>query len=310
MKILQKINIISLLLSFFVLASTGVIKFLAIYNIFNFEYEIISRYTFNILHDWSGIILVLFIIIHLLFKNQYFISHQVLNKKFLGVRILIWYLIVIFIAAGAVLALYVSKLDLSRNKVQQLAKSEVVEYQGEKLDSIVDLDNTGIKGTQYIEKESYSLEISGLVENSKNYSYDEVLELPKYSKVVELNCVVGWRATILWEGIKLIELLEQSNIKNEAKEVIFYAQDGYSTSLPLDYIRDKEIILAYKINDIVLPPEKGFPFQLVAEEKWGYKWIKWITKIELSDNADYKGTYENSGYSKSGDLDKPKREAN
>lgn len=134
------------------------------------------------------------------------------------------------------------------------------------------------------------------------------MELQKYSKVVELNCVVGWRATILWEGIKLIELLDKSNVQNEAKKVIFYAQDGYSTSLPLEYIKNKEILLAYKINGVMLPSEKGFPFQLVAENKWGYKWIKWITKIELSDDTEYKGTYESSGYSKDGDLDKPKRE--
>ena len=79
------------------------------------------------------------------------------------------------------------------------------------------------------------------------------MELQKYSKVVELNCVVGWRATILWEGIKLIELLDKSNVQNEAKKVIFYAQDGYSTSLPLEYIKNKEILLAYKINGVMLP---------------------------------------------------------
>ncbi len=48
--------------------------------------------------------------------------------------------------------------------------------------------------------------------------------------------------------------------------------------------------------------ERGFPFQLVAEQKWGYKWIKWITKIELSDNTNYKGFWENVGYNNNGDL--------
>lgn len=104
--------------------------------------------------------------------------------------------------------------------------------------------------------------------------------------------------------------MEKSNIQDEAKEVIFYAQDGYSTFPPLEYIRDKEILLAYKVNGVVLFSEKGFLFQLVAEQKWGYKWIKWITKIEPPDNAEYKGTYESSGYSKNGGLNKPKRDPN
>jgi DMSO/TMAO reductase YedYZ molybdopterin-dependent catalytic subunit len=56
------------------------------------------------------------------------------------------------------------------------------------------------------------------------------------------------------------------------------------------------------MNNVTLPVERGFPFQLVAESKWGYKWIKWVTEIELSDNLNYTGYWENKGYSNSGDL--------
>ena len=45
-----------------------------------------------------------------------------------------------------------------------------------------------------------------------------------------------------------------------------------------------------------------FPFQLVAESKWGYKWIKWITMIELSDDSGYRGYWESKGFSNTGDL--------
>ena len=48
--------------------------------------------------------------------------------------------------------------------------------------------------------------------------------------------------------------------------------------------------------------ERGFPFQLVAESKFGYKWIKWITTIELSANTDYLGYWESRGYPNDGDL--------
>lgn len=84
--------------------------------------------------------------------------------------------------------------------------------------------------------------------------------------------------------------------------VIFYAYDGYSTSLPLDYIINNKIMIAYEMNNVTLPPERGFPFQLVAESKWGYKWIKWITEIELSDNEDYRGYWESRGYPNDADL--------
>jgi DMSO/TMAO reductase YedYZ molybdopterin-dependent catalytic subunit len=86
--------------------------------------------------------------------------------------------------------------------------------------------------------------------------------------------------------------------------VIFHAYDGYTTSLPIDYFMDNDILIAYQMNGVVLPPERGFPFQLVAESKWGYKWIKWITEVEVSDNIGYMGYWEKRGYSNSGDLNK------
>ena len=124
-----------------------------------------------------------------------------------------------------------------------------------------------------------------------------------YKKVATLYCVEGWDAKILWEGILVRDLIGIDNIKPEAKTVIFHAQDGYTTSFPVDYIMDNDILLAYKMNEIILPAVRGFPFQLVAESKWGYKWIKWVTKIELSDDEDYQGFWESRGYNNEGDLD-------
>ena len=65
---------------------------------------------------------------------------------------------------------------------------------------------------------------------------------------------------------------------------------------------NRDIIMAYKMNNVTLPAERGFPFQPVAEEKWGYKWIKWIEKIQLTDDPKYRGFWEQRGYSNTGDL--------
>jgi DMSO/TMAO reductase YedYZ molybdopterin-dependent catalytic subunit len=84
--------------------------------------------------------------------------------------------------------------------------------------------------------------------------------------------------------------------------VIFYAADGYSTSLPLSYLINNNIIVAYKMNGVVIPPERGFPFQLVAESKYGYEWIKWITEIKVSDDANYLGYWESRGFPNDADV--------
>ena len=185
-----------------------------------------------------------------------------------------------------------------------LAPNEIREYEGVDLSSINAFRENSIKGPQAVDAESYTLGVTGLVADSANYTYDQVLNrYQHYKKVVILDCVEGWSVTILWEGVLVRDLLVEADPVAGAETVIFHAYDGYTTSLPLDYIMDNDILMAYKMNDVVLPPERGFPFQLVAESKWGYKWIKWITEIELSDDADYRGYWESRGYSNSADLD-------
>ena len=196
-------------------------------------------------------------------------------------------------------------VDMDTNKTEELEPVEIREYEGVKLSSIDAFRENSIKGPQEVDAESYVLRITGLVTNSKSYTYDEVVNNHQhYKKVVTLDCVEGWSVTILWEGLLVRDLLEEANPLANAKVVIFHAYDGYTTSLPIDYMMNNDIIMAYKMNDVTLPPERGFPFQLVAESKWGYKWIKWITEIELSDDVDYRGYWESRGYSNNADLDK------
>ena len=201
---------------------------------------------------------------------------------------------------------YVNIRFFSNKITTNLAAVEVADYNGEKLGSINDFRENSIKGVQYVDKSTYQLDILGLVSQPIKYSYDDILKLPTYQKVVTLNCVEGWSVKALWEGILVRDLLKNITIKPEAKTIIFYAADGYSTSFPLDYVLNNDIIMADKLNGVVLPPERGFPFQLVAEQKWGYKWIKWITKIELSSDTNYKGFWESRGYNNSGDLNNSK----
>ncbi len=187
--------------------------------------------------------------------------------------------------------------------------NEIRTYEGEKLSSINDFRENSIKGPQQVNINDYKLEISGLVAKPIKYTYDEIKNnFEKDKKVLTLHCVEGWSVKILWEGIKVGDIIKESVINEKANTVIFYAYDGYTTSLPLEYITKNDIMIAYKMNGVILPPERGFPFELVAEGKWGYKWIKWITKIELSDNEKYRGFWESRGYSNTADVNKDPRE--
>lgn len=191
----------------------------------------------------------------------------------------------------------------AKTSPKSLSPVEIKTYKGKQLSSINDFRENSIKGPQYIDKKRYRLAVKGLVAHPGSYSYGEVVDAHQhYEKAVTLNCVEGWSVTILWEGVLVRDLLRKAVPSAKAKSVIFRSHEGYSTSFPLSYIMDRPIMMAYKMNGVILPPERGFPFQLVAEDKWGYKWIKWITEIELSDDTQFRGYWESRGYSNGGDL--------
>jgi DMSO/TMAO reductase YedYZ molybdopterin-dependent catalytic subunit len=199
-----------------------------------------------------------------------------------------------------------SKMALPLTVVQEpvsshLPEAEIASYNGVSLTPLSEQGNNAIKGTQEINILTYRLHVTGLVENDLNMSYEQLLELPAYSELVYMPCVEGWGFPAKWTGFRVLDLLNLSGLKPSAKFVLFLTADGYSTSLPLDYLSENRILLAYGINDVTLPPERGFPLQLVAKNKYGYKWAKWITSIEVTDR-DVRGYWESRGYSNSGNV--------
>jgi hypothetical protein len=117
--------------------------------------------------------------------------------------------------------------------------------------------------------------------------------------------VEGWSATVLWQGVSIGDLLNQSGVNPQANTLIFYAADGYSTALPLSYVLQNNLILAYKMNNVTLNVDTGFPFILVAENQYGYKWIKYVTEIDVSNNTSYLGYWESRGYPNNATITEP-----
>jgi hypothetical protein len=149
-----------------------------------------------------------------------------------------------------------------------LAPVEVRQYQGKQLSSVNDFIENSIKGPQKVDRVKYRLTVAGDVTSQA-------------------------------------DLLDRAGVRPGATTVIFHGVDGYTTSLPLSYLRSNDILMAYRMNGIEIPAERGFPFMLVAQDKWGYKWCKWIDRIEVSTDAGYRGYWEQRGYTLSGDRAKP-----
>jgi DMSO/TMAO reductase YedYZ molybdopterin-dependent catalytic subunit len=208
------------------------------------------------------------------------------------------------IAIGLAAVLSVATVSCGSSYTPPPGEVEATEFMGVKLTPISQQLNNALAGTQVINNETYRLTVDGLVDDPLSLNYTDLLAYSQVSVLADLVCVEGWRFTAKWTGPTLNSIFADAGVQPEARIAIFYSADdpvGY-TSLELGYIQENDIIIALKDNDITLPPDRGFPFQVVADGKWGYKWAKWVTRIELSADTSFRGYWESRGYSNSADV--------
>jgi DMSO/TMAO reductase YedYZ molybdopterin-dependent catalytic subunit len=123
---------------------------------------------------------------------------------------------------------------------------EITQYQGVDLSPINAVYENAIAGLQYINQTTYQLKITGLVDNTLNYTYNQVItNHPTIPKVATILCVEGWSATLLWEGISVNTLLLEAGINPQTSVIIFHASDSYTTALPRLHCQNN-IIIAWR----------------------------------------------------------------
>jgi DMSO/TMAO reductase YedYZ molybdopterin-dependent catalytic subunit len=135
----------------------------------------------------------------------------------------------------------------------------------------------------------YRLVVGGLVEKPAEFSLAELRALPSRTQITRHDCVEGWSAIGKWKGARLSALLETVRPKPEARYVMFFCadpmlEDGtgfYYESIDLDDAFHAQTLLAYELNDALLPIKNGAPIRLRVERQLGYKHAKYIMRIEL-----------------------------
>lgn len=149
--------------------------------------------------------------------------------------------------------------------------------------------------------DAWSLEIYGLVEKPQTLIWNELLKLPKVTRISDFHCVEGW--SVLdnkWEGVLFKEITNIARPRREARYVTFECDDGYTTSLDLSDLLDDDVLLAYRLNDEDLEPENGGPLRLVVPKKYAYKSAMWLRRIKFTPKKEL-GYWEKRGYSYTGD---------
>lgn len=156
---------------------------------------------------------------------------------------------------------------------------------------------------------TWNLVVYGEVEKPLSFSWNEILSLPSIRSTSDFHCVEGW--SVLdnrWEGISFRTIIEMAEPKDNAKYVTFECEDGYTTSLPIKDLLRKEVLLAHKLQDKLLKPERGGPLRLIVPHKYAYKSAMWVRKMKFTSTQEV-GYGESRGYSNTADPWKEDRRA-
>lgn len=158
-----------------------------------------------------------------------------------------------------------------------------------------------------IDLREWVLVIEGDVENPLEFSWNDILKLPKAESVSDFHCVEGWSVVGLrWEGIRFQYIVDLVKPKATARFVSFECADGYTTSLSLKELLGEDVLLAYKVNGKPIEEGIGAPLRLVVPSKYAYKSAMWITRITFTSRKEL-GYWESRGYSDTADVWKDDR---
>jgi DMSO/TMAO reductase YedYZ molybdopterin-dependent catalytic subunit len=148
-----------------------------------------------------------------------------------------------------------------------------------------------------IDLTTWKLTIYGKVTSPFVLTFQEILSLPTVTSISDFHCVDGWSVlNNKWEGIPFREIIDMAGPEKTIKKVFFECDDGYSTSLDLSDMLRKGVLLAYKLDDKMLEPDRGGPLRLIVPQKYAYKSAMWVRKIKFIDKHEL-GHWEKRGYS-------------
>jgi hypothetical protein len=132
----------------------------------------------------------------------------------------------------------------------------------------------------------WRLSIAGRVARPGSYSLAELKRFPSQTQITKHMCEEGWSAIGEWTGVSLRRVLETAGILPSARFVNFYTYDDTADGLDMLDALHPQTILAYGMNGRDLPIPHGAPVRLRVETQLGYKSVKYLQRIVVTDEFD------------------------
>jgi len=130
----------------------------------------------------------------------------------------------------------------------------------------------------------WTLPVEGLVARPHEFTLAEMKKLPSRTQITQHVCEQGWSAIAEWTGVQLSTVLEAVGMLPQAKYVVVYTVDDWWDSLDLPDALHPQTLLAYGMNGGELPVPHGAPIRLRVERQLGYKSLKFVTTIRVTDS--------------------------
>jgi DMSO/TMAO reductase YedYZ molybdopterin-dependent catalytic subunit len=131
-----------------------------------------------------------------------------------------------------------------------------------------------------IDLAEWQLQIGGAVRRPLVFTYDRLRMLPVDEETAVIDCTGGWYSTQVWHGVRINRLFEIAGVLENSASVTFQSQTGYKRRFSLD--EAATFLLALDVAGQPLSQGHGFPLRLVAINRRGVEWVKWVTAVEVN----------------------------
>lgn len=148
---------------------------------------------------------------------------------------------------------------------------------------------------------TYAFRVEGAVENPYTLTWAELQALPAVEVEADFHCVTGWsKKALRWTGVPTTALLERADPRQDVVQVMAHCLEGYTTNVPLEFLRLADSLVAYEMNGAPLTPEHGAPLRLLVPQLYAWKSAKYLTGLECQ--TEWRGGFwEERGYHLIGD---------
>jgi len=135
----------------------------------------------------------------------------------------------------------------------------------------------------------WKLRIDGMVARPAAFSLADLQKYPAHTQITHQACEEGWSFIAEWTGVRLSHVLDLVQVDPRARYLVFFSFDNFWESIDMIDALHPQTFLAYGLNGRDLPPEHGAPVRVRVARQLGYKSVKYLSRVIVTDSLEHFG---------------------